>query len=347
MSLPYLYDLDLPTLEAWLADWGEPRYRARQIWEWLYRRLVTDVDQMTSLPKSLRQRLTEATRLTAPHIQAVQESLDGETRKDLLALEDGEQIEVVLMRYADRRSVCVSTQVGCAVGCQFCATGQMGFRRNLSSGEIVMQVLHFARLLEAQGQKLTNVVLMGMGEPFLNYENTLAALHRLIDSQGFQMGQRRLTVSTAGVAPGIRRFSEEDTQVNLAVSLHAATDALRNILMPLNRRYGLDEVFAAVTDYIARTNRRVTFEWSLIDGVNDTPEQALALAARIKGMLAHINLIPLNPTPGYAGQPSTPEHTTNFTAILDEQHIPYTLRLRRGLDIQAGCGQLRQSISQS
>lgn len=347
MSLLYLYDLDLPALEALLADWGEPRYRARQIWEWLYRRLVTDVTQMTSLSKSLRQRLAETTTLAAPRIQTTQESLDGETRKDLLALDDGELIEVVLMRYADRRSVCISTQVGCAVGCQFCATGQMGFRRNLSSGEIVMQALHFARLLEAQGQKLTNVVLMGMGEPFLNYENTLAALRRLIDPQGFQMGQRRLTVSTAGVAPGIRRFAEEDTQVNLAVSLHAATDELRNTLMPINRRYGLDEVFAAVTDYIARTNRRVTFEWSLIDGVNDTPEQAHALAARLKGMLAHINLIPLNPTPGYAGQPATPERTTEFTTILDQHHIAYTLRLRRGLDIQAGCGQLRQRVGQS
>jgi 23S rRNA (adenine2503-C2)-methyltransferase len=208
-------------------------------------------------------------------------------------------------------------------------------------------VLHFARLLEAQGQNLTNVVVMGMGEPFLNYENTLDALRRLLHPQGFQMGQRRLTVSTAGVAPGIRRFAAEDTQVNLAVSLHAATDELRNTLMPLNRRYGLEEVFAAVTEYIARTNRRVTFEWSLIDGVNDTPEQAHALAARIKGMLAHVNLIPLNPTPGYAGQPATPERTTEFTAILDQQYVPYTLRLRRGLDIQAGCGQLRQRVNQS
>lgn len=341
-----LYDVDLPELEALLSAWGEPRYRARQVWEWLYRHLVTDVAQMTSLPKTLRQRLREETRLSVPTVRERQESLDGETRKDLLELEDGQHIEVVLMRYIERRTACISTQVGCAMGCQFCATGQMGFKRNLTSGEIVAQVLHLARELKARDQRLTNVVLMGMGEPFLNYNHTLAAVRRLIDPQGFQMGQRRITISTAGVVPGIRRFAQEGLQVNLAISLHAATDALRSELMPINKRYGLDALFKAVDDYITRTNRRVTFEWLLIDSVNDTEEQAEALAARIAGMLAHVNLIPLNPTPGFDGRPSSPERSEAFTQILERRHIPYTLRLARGIDISAGCGQLRARVHQ-
>jgi len=347
MARPNLYDLDLPALEALLGTWGEPRYRAKQIWEWLYRHLVTDVAQMTTLPKSLRERLAGETTLYVPRVLARQESLDGETRKDLLELQDGQSIEVVLMRYIERRSACISTQVGCAVGCKFCATGQMGIRRNLTAGEIVTQVLHLARELNAQGQKLTNVVLMGMGEPFLNYHHTLAAIRTLIHPDGFQMGQRRITLSTAGIAPAIRRFADEGLQVNLAVSLHAATDALRNELMPINRTHGLNELFAAIGEYLTKTNRRVTFEWVLIDGVNDTPEQAEALAARLAGMLAHVNLIPLNPTAGYAGQPSSAERIEAFTEILERRHVPFTLRLRRGIDIQAGCGQLRARTMQA
>jgi len=341
MAKPNLYDLDLPALEALLGTWGEPRYRAKQIWEWLYRHLATDVAEMTSLPKALRERLAEETRLSVPRVMARQESFDGETRKDLLALEDGHTVEVVLMRYIERRSACISTQVGCAAGCQFCATGQMGFQRNLTSGEIVAQALHLARELNAQDQRLTNVVLMGMGEPLLNYNHTLAAIRTMIHPDGFQMGQRRITLSTAGIAPGICRFADEGLQVNLAVSLHAATDALRDELMPINRKHNLNELFAAISDYLTKTNRRVTIEWVLIDGVNDTLEQAEALAARTVGMLVHINLIPLNPTAGYAGKPSSEERVEAFTQILERRHIPFTLRLRRGTDIKAGCGQLR------
>ena len=342
---PNLYDLDAGEIEALLTTWGEPRYRAQQVWVWLYKHLATEVEQMSSLPKALRARLQEETRLDVPAVLAVQEAIDGETRKDLLELHDGEQVEVVLMRYIDRRTACVSTQVGCAVGCQFCATGQMGFRRHLSSGEIVAQVLHLERELRAQDQRLTNVVYMGMGEPLLNYDNTLKSIYRLMDPEGLQMGQRRITLSTAGIVPGIRRFTAEDIQVNLAVSLHAATDRLRNTLMPINQRYGLDALFATLQDYIKRTNRQVTFEWVLIEGVNDTPEQAQALAARVTGMLAHVNLIPLNPTEGYVGNPSSPDRIEAFTELLDQKHIPYTLRLGRGADIRAGCGQLRARSS--
>ena len=338
---PSLYDLDLAELESLLAEWGEPRYRAKQVWEWLYHHLVGRIDEMTTLPKTLRSLLDDMAKLPTPRVIAQQESLDGETRKDLLEFEDGAQVEVVLMRYIDRRSACISTQVGCAMGCQFCATGQMGFQRNLSAGEIVVQVLHLARELKRQDQHLTNVVLMGMGEPRLNYDATLTAIRRLIDSGGFRMGQRRITLSTAGIVPGIRRLADENLEVNLAVSLHAATDAVRSELMPINRRYELNELFSAVQTYLAKTNRRVTFEWVMISGVNDTPEQAEALAARLSGMLAQVNLIPLNPTLGFAGQPSTPEQIDAFVHVLDRRHIAHTVRLRRGADIQAGCGQLR------
>lgn len=338
---PNLYDLDRQALEALVTSWGEPRYRARQIWEWLYRHLVTTPEGMTSLPKALRNRLAAETTLYVPPVLATQESLDGETRKDLLALADGEQVEVVLMRYIDRRTACISTQVGCPIGCKFCATGQMGFRRNLSSGEIMAQVLHFARELQAQGNRLSNVVFMGMGEPFLNYEATLDAIRRLTDPDGLGLGQRRITVSTVGIVPGILRFADEGLQVNLAVSLHAATDEVRSQIMPINRRYKLDALFRAIHTYIEKTHRQVTFEWILIDGLTDTEQQAAALAAHVTGMLAHVNLIPLNPTDAFDGVPSSPERISRFTQILDRRHVPYTLRLRRGIDIQAGCGQLR------
>ncbi|MBN1246989.1 MAG: 23S rRNA (adenine(2503)-C(2))-methyltransferase RlmN [Anaerolineae bacterium] len=344
---PNLYDLTFADLERLVEALGEPRYRAKQIWTWLYKQLVPEIVQMTSLSKAFRTKLEAQARLEVPAVIAVQESIDGETRKDLLTMADGEQVEVVLMRYIDRRTACISTQIGCAVGCQFCATGQMGFRRNLTSGEIVTQVLHLERELRAQEQRLTNVVFMGMGEPLLNYNNTLAAIYRLMHPDGLQMGQRRMTVSTAGVVPGIRRFTAEDIQVNLAVSLHAATDEVRSELMPINKRYDLDNLFKVIQEYINKTNRQVTFEWVLIDGVNDTPEQASALAARIAGMLAHVNLIALNPTEGYPGRPSSPERITAFTTILEQKHIPHTLRLRRGTDISAGCGQLRTQIRPS
>ncbi|MGC9398445.1 MAG: 23S rRNA (adenine(2503)-C(2))-methyltransferase RlmN [Anaerolineae bacterium] len=338
-----VYELSLSELEALFKRWGEPAYRARQLWTWLYQHLATDFNEMTSLPKALRRRLAEETTLYVPPVLAQQLSLSGETRKDLLEMRDGERVEVVLMRYIDRRTACISTQVGCALGCAFCATGQMGFVRDLTAGEIVAQVLHFQRELAAQGQQLSNVVFMGMGEPFLNYDATLEALHRLMHPGGLNFGQRRMTISSVGIVPGIYRFAEEELQVNLAISLHAATDALRSELMPINRRYPLDALFTAVGAYIARTNRQVTFEWALIEGINDTLEQAEALAARIEGMLAHVNLIPLNPTEGFEGQPAPPERVAAFTRVLDRHHISHTVRLRRGIDIRAGCGQLRKT----
>ncbi len=346
-GLPLLTDLDFPTLQSLLADGGQPRYRARQLWEWLYVHLADSFDQMTNLPLSLREKLKTETELGLPEIAASQVSGDSLTRKDLLRLADGETIEAVLMRYELRRTACISTQAGCPVGCVFCATGQTGFRRNLSSGEIVAQALHFARVLRAEGQMLTNVVLMGMGEPLLNIEATLAAIRRLTDPAGFHLGQRHITISTVGIVPGIDRLTEElssegaPAQVTLAISLHAATDELRDRLVPINRRYPLDELFAACHRAFARSGRRISVEWVLIGGVNDSQQQAEALAARLVGLPAHVNLIPLNPTPAYSGAPSSRQAIAAFTAVLERQRIPHTVRVRRGVEIQAGCGQLR------
>jgi len=337
-----LTNCDLPTLQSLLAGWGEPAYRARQLWEWLYVHLATDFDQMTNLPQSLRERLAAETTIGVPQVVDTARSADGETRKDLLRLEDGETVEAVLMRYERRRSACISTQAGCAMGCTFCATGQMGLRRNLTGGEIVSQVLHFARLLRAEDERLTNIVLMGMGEPLANYDASLAAIRRLIHPRGFNLGQRHITLSTVGLVPSIERLAGEGLQITLAISLHAATDKLRDQLVPINRRYGLDALLEACYHYIERTGRRVSFEWALMEGVNDTREQARALVARLTGLLAHVNLIPLNPTPGYMGRPSSRKRIAAFTAELERSRIHYTLRVRRGVDIQAGCGQLRQ-----
>jgi 23S rRNA (adenine2503-C2)-methyltransferase len=336
-----LYNLTLPALEGLVKELGQPGYRAKQIWTWLYQHLATEFDEMTVLPKTLRESLEDVATIYVPPVLAQEESLDGETRKDLLEMRDGEQVEVVLMRYTDRRSACLSTQVGCNLRCEFCATGQMGYRRDLTSGEIVVQALHVERDLQARGLHLTNIVFMGMGEPFLNYDNTLEAIYRLNHPDGFKFGQRRMTVSTAGVVPGILRFAKEDTQVNLAISLHAATDEVRNRLMPLNRRYPINDLLAAVGTYIAATNRQVTLEWVLIEGLTDTPEQAAALAARVEGMLVHVNLIPLNPTSRFAGQPPSPERIQAFVEVLERHHISHSVRQRRGIDIRAGCGQLR------
>jgi 23S rRNA (adenine2503-C2)-methyltransferase len=226
------------------------------------------------------------------------------------------------------------------MGCVFCATGQMGFGRHLSSGEVVAQVIHYARLLHREGQQVTNVVVMGMGEPFHNYDNTLAAIDRLNDPRGYNFGARRFTISTVGLVPAIRRFTQEKRQVNLAISLHAAGNELRSSMMPVNRSYPIEDVIAACREYVQETGRRVTLEWALVNGVNDTPEEAQRLASLLKGLLCHVNAIPLNPTSGFSGQATTRERAAAFQDILTRAGIPCTIRLRRGIDIQAGCGQL-------
>ena len=341
-----LHELEFATLEDQLQDWGEQRSHARELWDWVYRRGATDFAEMTSLPQQLRGRLTSEVEVYTPPVLARQEDPAGETRKDLLQLEDGERIEVVLLQYGKRKSACISTQVGCRCGCPFCATGQMGFGRQLSSEEILLQVLHAQRELAAQQNQLSNIVLMGMGEPLLNYDHTLAALRRLIDHRAVGFVQRRISLSTVGIVPGIEQFAREGLRVRLAVSLHAATDDLRSQLVPMNRRYPLDELFAAVRFYVDRTQLGVMFEWVLIGGVNDTQEQAGALVARLEGLPAHVNLIRLNATEGYSGQASQSQAIEHFAAVLDSAQIPHTMRQRRGQAIAAGCGQLRRKHPQ-
>lgn len=346
-----IYDLDLPALTELLGSWNEPGYRARQIWQGLYRRLYDSPGDFTDLSKSLRAKLAEVFEFSPIRPKLTLDSSDGRTKKTLFELRDGQVIEAVLMRYdpdtykgKNRRTLCISTQAGCAMGCVFCATGQMGFKRNLSSGEIVAQVLYYARMLKEQDETVTNVVLMGMGEPFHNYDNSMAAIDRLNEADGYNFGARRFTVSTVGLVPQIKRFADEHGQVNLAISLHAADDDERLAMMPVNRRYNIDEVIVACHYYVKKTNRRITFEWALINGVNDTPEVAKNLTRRLKGLLCHVNAIPLNPTTGFKGEAASRESATRFKEILERAGIPCTIRMRRGIDIQAGCGQLAGSL---
>ena len=336
-----LLDMTAGSLQNKLRAWGEPDYRTRQIWRAIYQQQVGSFQAVTSLPDSLRKRLTVEFSLGNLTPVTDLRSADGRTTKALFRLPDGKKIETVLMSYRKRRTACISTQAGCALGCQFCATGQMGFERNLTVGEIVAQALWASRLLRTEGLTLTNIVLMGMGEPFHNYANSLAALDRLSDAEGMAMGARRITVSTAGLTPAIQRFAHAGRRERLAVSLHAATDELRSSLTPVNRRYPLAPLLAACREYTELTGRRLSFEWALIDGVNDSKEQAQALCELLAGMLCHVNLIPLNPTADYSAAPTSRESAACFKAQLDAAGIPATVRVRRGLDIRAGCGQLR------
>ncbi|MEZ4673082.1 MAG: 23S rRNA (adenine(2503)-C(2))-methyltransferase RlmN [Caldilineaceae bacterium] len=339
-------------MTAYLATLGEPKFRARQIWEWIYQRYVADFEAMSNLPKALRERL--AAEATIDPLTPVLEvtSVARDTLKVLFRLHDGQTIEAVLMLYEKRRTLCISSQAGCAMGCTFCATAQGGLARNLTAGEIVAQVLYFARYLadvDAEPEldverptHVTNIVLMGMGEPLHNYANVWEALTRLTANDGFGLGARNITLSTVGLVPMIDRMAEEPLQINLAVSLHAPNDELRTDLVPVNRGYGVDDLLAAVARYIAKTNRRVTFEYALMNGINDSPALAQALAEKLAPLLCHVNVIPLNPIPDSPFQPTSDADTARFVQILRDHGVPATVRLRRGIEINAGCGQLRR-----
>lgn len=334
------YDVTFAELSQHLKDWGWPGYRAQQVWQAVYRDLAATPADITTLPHALRTQLAECWPFSTLTPVNEIKSNDRQTRKVLFALPDKRAIETVLMEYSTRRTTCISTQAGCAMGCVFCATGQMGFKRHLSAGEIVEQVLFFARELKARHDRLTNIVVMGMGEPFHNYEATLRAMDILNHAEGLNFGARRITLSTVGLVPMIERFAAEKRQINLAVSLHAATDDLRSELLPINKKYPLAVLMRAVRHYVATTQRRVTFEWALIQGKNDTPEQARALGQMLKGVLCHVNVIPLNPTRDYAGAASTRERVTAFREVLTNYGVECTVRVRRGIDVNAGCGQL-------
>jgi 23S rRNA (adenine2503-C2)-methyltransferase len=335
-----LYDLKLSDVRSLVEELGEPKFRAEQIWQGLYQSRWSDLEEFTTLPLDLRMELDRRYALGGLRQEKTLSSSDGHTRKYLYRLQDQSAIETVLMGYDQRETVCISSQVGCAMGCSFCATGNMGFFRNLTRGEIIEQVVKSAAIVNAEGKELTNVVFMGMGEPFHNYENVLSAVGVLNDPEGFGMGMRRFTISTVGIVPGILKFAAEGSQINLAISLHAADDQLRSSILPVNKKYPISSLMDACNTYLQQTNRRVTIEWALIEGVNDSRDQAGKLVQLLMGKLFHVNLIQLNPFDHFPGQPSPDQAAADFQGTLQQAGIPCTIRLRRGIDIQAGCGQL-------
>jgi len=357
----FFTDLNIKEVTKLVAALGEPAYRARQLLAWVYQKLAVSWDEMTDLPLSFRQKLTEQVTLhTLTPVHQVK-AKDG-TVKVLFRLNDGKTVETALMKFVEpaasasggpvnktrsyRYTVCLSTQVGCPIGCPFCATGQQGFERNLTPGEIIDQVLYFARWLQDQskgreGDKIDNIVFMGMGEPLANYDALWQAISMLNSPDGFGLSARSITISTAGMAPGIKRLSGEKLQVGLAVSLHAPDNKLRDRLVPLNKKYPLAELMPACRDYLAQTGRRVSFEYALFNGVNDSLSQAQSLADLIQGMNCHVNLISANKVTGQTLQPSQRSQVLVFQQELKNRGINCTLRQSRGQDIDAGCGQLR------
>lgn len=323
-----------------LTDWGEPSFRTRQIWAGVYRNLIFDPNAISNLPKGLREKI--AVEYSFEPLSTVRRvvSSSGLTEKYLFALSDKAKIEAVLMRYRNRNTICISTQSGCAMNCAFCATGQMGLTRNLTAGEIAGQVLYFAGRLKREEKQLTNVVVMGMGEPFHNYENVMRAMDLINDPDGFRFGERRVTISTVGIIPMIEKFTKARRQINLAISLHAPTNFLRDQIIPANKKYQVHDLVEAARRYADFTKRRVSFEYAMIDGFNDSIEQAAQLAKLLRGTLCHVNLISLNPTRKYARSGSGRATINDFQAALEKAGIPCTIRLSRGVDIGAGCGQL-------
>lgn len=340
MTKPLIYDLSTAQLSQVLQELDQPAFRLKQLHQGLYNKLYARFEEFDAIPKALRSALDERFTIEPLSVAKTLRSHDGNTEKKLFSLQDGNLIETVLMRFERRNTLCVSTQVGCPMGCVFCATGQMGFVRNLSAGEILGQIIHFQKELRAGDEALRNVVYMGMGEPFLNYPNVSQSLDYLSDPERLGLGARHITVSTVGVIPRIAQFGEQHPQVNLAISLHAPTDELRTRLLPANRQYPLEKLMQACRDYISQTNRKLTFEYALIDGLNDSPEHARQFAQLVRGMLCIVNLITLNPSKKYATPGSPPAQVQAFRDVLVEHGVRVTLRLRRGLEINAGCGQL-------
>lgn len=337
-----LYALDDEGLARLVKSWGQPNFRAGQLRKWLYEKGAVSFEEMSDLPAAMRERLTAEATLGTLEISTEQESRDG-TVKRLYALPDGQLIESVLMPYKDgRRTACISSQAGCAMGCVFCATGQMGFARHLTQTEIFEQAQRFSRELKARGERLSNVVLMGMGEPFHNYDEVIVAIRRLMSDLG--IGARHITVSTVGLVPQIKRFAEEGLQVTLAISLHEVDDDRRSALMPVNRRWPVAELIDACREYQVSSGRRVSFEWALIAGKNDDRHHAEGLGRLLEGLRCHVNLIPLNPTGGYDGTPTDGDAARAFVATLERFGVPATVRVRRGIDIDAGCGQLKSEV---
>jgi 23S rRNA (adenine2503-C2)-methyltransferase len=331
-------ELDLPELEAALESRGHQRYHGRQLFRWIYRRGMTDFERMTDLSRSLREQLPAEFALSTPKVVSDERSEDG-TRKFLLELADGRRVESVFIPDTPAMTFCISTQVGCAMACGFCLTGKMGLVRNLTAGEIAGQV----RVLAAQTHLLEhpfNIVLMGMGEPLHNYDNTMKALRMLHSEHGLSVSPRRVTLSTVGIVPGLERLAREPLMPNLAVSLHATTEEQRTELVPPNRKYGLADILAACRRFPLKKRSRITFEYVLLDGVNDTREDARRLVKLLAGIKAKVNLIPLNPAPGIPYERPSDARVDRFAQLLADRHITVSVRKSRGRDIRAACGQL-------
>jgi 23S rRNA (adenine2503-C2)-methyltransferase len=318
-------------------------YRLKQIYRAANKELLGEIGEVTTLPKALRETLAErGLHFTSVEPVVIQRSNDAQTTKGLFRLHDGNEVEAVLMEhYGDRTTVCISSQAGCAFACAFCSTGQAGFTRNLTSREIFDQARYFARELATHGKRITNIVFMGMGEPFHNYDAVMGAVALLNDPHGLGLGHRHITISTVGLVDKIDRFSDEGLQVNLAISLHAPNDAVRGTIMPVNRRFSVEELMAACARYVAKTNRKVFFEYVMLEGVNDTLECARDLADLMRGHLYHVNLIPYNTTPDGPFGGTNDERIWAFAAILEKAGVPTTVRRNMGRDIAAACGQLR------
>jgi len=346
-----LYRLLPEEMEQLVMDMGYQRYRADQILYPLYYKFPKDISEIKQLPKNMREELTEAGYAigSAKEIHRIV-SDDGDTTKLLLSLTDDASVETVLMQYPSskinghpRSTICVSTQIGCAMGCVFCATGQMGFETNLKAEHIVSQVIHFADILQHRGEHVTNLVFMGMGEPMANYDEMIRAIQILTHDRGFGIGQRHITVSTIGIVSGIDKLADENLQIGLAISLHAPTNELRKKLVPTAGPHSVEDIVAAGNRYYKKTGRRVTFEYALMKGINDSPEIAVELARLLQGNGSHVNLIPINPTTGNFERP-TQDNVLEFERILSNTGINCTVRIEKGTEISAACGQLRTDI---
>ncbi len=339
-----LVGMSIEEMERWAEENGQPAYRGRQLYQWIYRRGAVDFSEMTNLPKAWRQELSKTASLSALKVAAERVSSDG-TTKYLMELQDGEQIESVLIPDGSRLTLCVSSQVGCGQKCSFCATALLGLRRNLTAGEILGQALEASRRVGRDS--LTNMVFMGMGEPLANYKNLMTALRVLSHPEGFALGARKITVSTSGLAPAIRRFAREKLKAGLALSLNATTDETRNDLIPSNRRYTIANVLAACLEWIKASKRRLTIEYAMIRDVNDTAEDAYRLRQLLRDVPSKVNLIPFNPIPGSSYVRPRASSVLKFQRIMLDGGIGATVRKTKGQDIEAACGQLRASTEGS
>lgn len=331
--------LPLKQLEDEVKALDMPRFRAKQIYQWLHVKLITDFDQMTNISKADREKLKNKYRIPSMEIKDVQISAIDGTRKYLFLLDDGNMIESVWMEYHHGNSVCISSQVGCRMGCRFCASTIDGLNRNLSAGEMLAQVY---AITNDTGARVSNIVVMGSGEPLDNYDELILFIHMISDENGLNISQRNITVSTCGIVPGILKLAEEDLAITLAISLHAPNDALRQTMMPIAKVYSIEQILDTCRIYYNKTGRRLTFEYSLVKNVNDKREHAIELAARLKGLNCHVNLIPVNPIKERNFEQSEREHVQDFKKLLEKNGINATIRREMGRDIDGACGQLRR-----